>query len=320
MTATTIRRFTLDQPGTATETPRADPALRARLRHAHRVADVFVSAWPLRAGPRIVRGLLSQLLPPLRAPLVCPTSLGFDLVVAPADGKNYYYLGCYERGTLHVMRHCLRPGDVFVDAGASVGQMTLLASDLVGPEGRVLAFEPHPARFAGLAEGIRVNARRNVVAWEAALGEADGAELKLYTARVSPSLVQSAAVEERHARVHSLRLDSTLSAEGVARVRMLKVDVEGFEATVLRGAGDLLRREQAPIVCLEHSTHGVDPMEPLRWLASVNEYRFFNLSRTKDCVSRLREVVDLARVRGNDNVFALLPSHVVELACSALFA
>src|SRR5688572_18458845 len=113
-----------------------------RFRFAHRLSDALIGAWPLRGGAYLAKQATSRLLPRLRGPTVCRTSLGIDLVVSPRDGVNYYCLGAYERGTLHVMRHCLRPGDAFVDVGASIGQMALYAARLVGDAGRVLAIEP----------------------------------------------------------------------------------------------------------------------------------------------------------------------------------
>ena len=291
-----------------------------RFRFAHRLADAWIGAWPFRGGAYLAKQAASRLLPPLRGPTVCRTSLGFDLVVSPRDGGNYFLLGAYERGTLHVMRQCLRPGDAFVDVGASVGQMALYASRLVGDAGRVLAVEPQPERFRSLRDAIVLNQARNVVAHQVGLSDAEAEGLKLYCDQVSPSLLAHGTDSSDFELVDTVRLDELVAAEGITGIRMLKVDVEGFEAQVLRGAGDLLTGPDAPIVCLEHGGLGDDTMAPLRHLQACNDYRFYNLRGGKDRAGRLVRVADPAALRLGDNAFCFLESHVAGLAGSGLFA
>src|SRR2546421_7350788 len=98
-----------------------------RLEAAHAVARFSVRL------PMPLFWLTNQLvcramLPALRGPLRCPTIYGFDLVVRANNGGGYYRCGFYEHGTMHVIASCLRSGDVFVDAGASVGQMSFHAA------------------------------------------------------------------------------------------------------------------------------------------------------------------------------------------------
>jgi FkbM family methyltransferase len=267
----------------------------------------------------MARRFAEAVLPPLSSPTICPTTLGFVLVVSKDDGVNYYYDGSYESGTLHVMSLCLRPGDVFVDVGASIGQMTFHASRLVADEGRVLAFEPHPERFASLKGGLDLNNVRNVVAYEGGLGSTNERR-SLYTARASPSLVATADDHYESAAVDVMTLDQVLNDENVSVVRMMKIDVEGFELPVLEGARDLMTSPHAPIVCMEHDRHGEDPLKPLEFLRSANDYRFFNLRRRKSHVSGLVEVKRLEDVRIRDNVFCFLPAHLDSLKGSPLFA
>lgn len=320
-----IIRYTLDDAPDASAPVREVPPQRQPRRFAvvHAMAGAFIDAWPFRGGEYLARKAASAVLPPLRGPSRCRTRMGFDLVVSPGDGGNYHYLGAYERGTLEVMRRCLRPGDVFVDAGASIGQMSLYAAALVGETGRVVAIEPHPGRFASLVDAIALNRRRNVVACRVALGEEQADGKKLFCHRPSPSLVAGAGEggdEGPFALVSTVRLDELLASEGLHAMRMIKIDVEGFEAQVLRGAGALITGDDAPIVCLEYAGLGADAMAALRHLQASNAYRYFNLRGGKARASALVEVPAPEQLRLGDNAFCLLDRHVDELAASGLFA
>lgn len=90
--------------------------LELRLRRVHGLSN-FLRRLPLPKRDHWARRVSQILLPPLEGKLVCPTTLGFQLVLSPGDGANYYYDGNYELGTLRVMSRCLRQGDVFLDVG-----------------------------------------------------------------------------------------------------------------------------------------------------------------------------------------------------------
>lgn len=132
------------------------------------------------------------------------------------------------------------PGDVVVDVGANVGAITLAASRAVGEAGRVHAFEPHPRTFKYLQGNLELNQAVNVMAHNVALGEDDGTVI--FSSRRSDDqnyVVQSADGIPVEAR----RLDDVLRDE--PRIALLKVDVEGYELAVLKGAAEALRRSDS---------------------------------------------------------------------------
>lgn len=292
--------------------------LESRLRRVHALSN-FLRKLPLPKRERWARRISRSLLPPLDGKLVCPTTIGFRLVISPGDGANYYYDGNYELGTLRVMSHCLRKGDTFLDVGASVGQMSLHASGLVGPDGRVLAFEPHPVRGASLRLAIAINERNNITVFHSGLASEPGPQ-RLYTERVSPSMISTPSAENGNSfvDVEVLTLDSALKNEQVGSVRMMKIDVEGFELEVLRGGQTLLKSKDAPILCMEHEMYE-NSLANLEFLASVNDYRFYNLRKRKGRMSKLFHVRTPSDVRRRDNVFCFLPGHIAELGECGLF-
>jgi FkbM family methyltransferase len=130
----------------------------------------------------------------------------------------------------------LAAGDVFVDAGANIGLHTLAAARVVGESGHVYAFEAHPRTFAYLQENVRLNNAANVNAFGCALGDHQaevGMTDLIHTDDQNFVLLDGSGV-----RVPLRRLDD-LIPEGVSPA-LLKVDVEGFELPVLRGAATVL--------------------------------------------------------------------------------
>ncbi len=143
---------------------------------------------------------------------------------------------------------------VFVDVGAHVGQYTLVASPIVGPTGGVHAFEPDPDTFSLLARNVAANQLRNVHANREALFSEERKQ-SLFLSSVADVGSNSLALPARPAResseVECLTLDGYLRARGVTRVDVMKIDVEGAEYHVLRGATDQLAGNDKPVILIE---------------------------------------------------------------------
>jgi FkbM family methyltransferase len=164
------------------------------------------------------------------------------------------YMGVFEEEETRQARSVLRPGHTFVDAGANVGYYTLLASRLVGAAGRVLAFEPAPYALAKLRDNVARNRLANVEAVGAGLGEAKSTAtlyVKESMENYTPSMVPGEG--GREVSVSVLALDEELSRRGVRRVDLLKLDVEGYEPNVLRGAKRYLSEGRVSAVMCEHN-------------------------------------------------------------------
>jgi FkbM family methyltransferase len=149
-----------------------------------------------------------------------------------------------DRRELTTLRSLIRPGMVIADIGANVGFYAMEMAKSVGPQGRVLAFEPDPFTFRLLQERVNEGSLRNVETYQVALGETSG-HATLYCSaynrsdnRLSPSHTES-HVEECEVDVRPL--DEFLSARDI-HIDGLKIDVQGNEERVLRGAEATLRR------------------------------------------------------------------------------
>jgi FkbM family methyltransferase len=117
-------------------------------------------------------------------------------------------------------------------------------------------------------------------------------------------------------------LDVYLPRDTLRRIRMIKVDIEGWELEMLRGAETLLRDMSAPALCIEYSTQGSaehgGSLNLYEFLSRVNRYRFFKLRHGKETISRLVPIHGPADLPTHDNIFCFLPEHVLEIG-SALF-
>ena len=152
----------------------------------------------------------------------------------------------YEPGTNWVISNGLTKGSMFLDVGANVGIHTLAAARVVGQDGRVLAFEPHPHTAACLEKTVWMNGLTGFVSVRAiALSDVQGSA-KMYLGKTSghhsmlPLGAPFDASELSPFEVTLRRLDDVVPHEGVPA--LIKIDVEGLELKVLAGAHALLSR------------------------------------------------------------------------------
>jgi len=162
------------------------------------------------------------------------------------------FLDMYEPEQTAWFKQCLRSGDTFIDVGASFGYYTTLASTLVGPSGRVFAFEPSPLASGVIEKTIVDAAIENVTLSKAAVGRRTGsAVLFLPTTQHlhSPSILQSDP-EFTPLKIPVVALDQFEPLENVPRTRLVKMDVEGYEPDVLDGMENLIKAGRVEnIIC-----------------------------------------------------------------------
>jgi FkbM family methyltransferase len=174
--------------------------------------------------------------------------------VDPADenGRRVYIHGLdwRERLTRHFVR-LLRRGDCVIDVGANVGYFSLVAAELVGPEGSVHAFEPAPQVLPLLQENARLNPQANLQVHGAAVTDRSG-QTRFYAAprgRSGYSSIRDLGEQTSGvSSVPTVALDALL--DEFPPVRLVKIDVEGAELCVLRGMRRLIARDR-PFLIVE---------------------------------------------------------------------
>ena len=210
------------------------------------LTDLFAFVWnhPLNAANRpaaigrLIRWqIASRILPaPVALPFVEDTRLLTTRGMAGATGN--WYSGLHEAADMAFVLHLLRPGDTFADVGANIGSYTILAAGGVGA--KVTSIEPIPATFAHLERNIALNGLgERVRAVQCGLSDAPGtARFTTHLDNMNHIVSEATSGSLGEATSGSLEvplrtLDDLMGADVPA---LIKVDVEGHEPSVLKGA------------------------------------------------------------------------------------
>jgi FkbM family methyltransferase len=197
---------------------------------------------------RLIRWPLRYLPQQAVVPIVSGRLRGKRWVIGA--GPHGYWAGIYEADKQRHLQRLVRRGDCVFDVGANAGFFTLLASELVGPTGRVVAFEPLPRNIGYLQRHLRMNRAANVRLCTAAVGDAPGTAL--FTIAGNPSMGSLSATGTLSVPV--VALDTFVGDKKLRPPQVIKIDVEGAESAVLRGAAEILTRYRPYILFSGHGT------------------------------------------------------------------
>lgn len=164
-------------------------------------------------------------------------------------GRNIY-LGSYEKKELMMIARIGNPEWVALDIGANIGYYTLFLEKRVGCR-MVYAFEPSPREFSLLKENLASNGCTHVKPFNLALGERETV-IKLYLSsdNIGKNSINFFESSDQEITVPVIQADALLNTEQLRRVDFIKLDVEGAEPMVLRGASELIRKFK-PVILYE---------------------------------------------------------------------
>jgi FkbM family methyltransferase len=220
-------------------------------------ARLFLRAW---SGAAIAPGYLYQAVEkwgPYLAdgPLDCRLFTGAVVNCDLRDHiqRHIYFFGAYEPIESWLFQRLVSPGDTVVDAGANIGQYTLIAAQAVGPSGTVHAFEPVPANYHravahvsanGFQDRARINQSalwhsRGMIELRRSANDADNRGA--YTSGVCDVAVDTFVSE-------TVLLDEYATRHGIERLDVMKVDAEGAELFILEGARAVLEAYRPTIL------------------------------------------------------------------------
>ena len=153
----------------------------------------------------------------------------------------------------------LEPGDTFIDIGSHIGYYALLALQQVGRHGCVFACEPNPETYRVLLANALANRAANFFPVGCALGETAGTAT-LFLNDGDEGMSSLVVATDRSTSVTVATLDELHALLGFAQVRMVKIDVEGFEQQVIAGGGAFLRdvRPESLVFEVNQMLPGVD--------------------------------------------------------------
>jgi FkbM family methyltransferase len=235
---------------------------------------------------------------------------GFRIHVDPTDfavGHTLARTATYEPEVSAVLRTVLGRDATFVDIGANIGWFSLLGACLVGPQGKVVAIEPNPRNVSLLRDSAKDNGFDNVDVIAVALSEQPGAvalETDGSNGRIIPINGPPAAPVEAEYVVASYPLDQLLAGAGVGPVDVIKMDVEGAEPLVLRGAAGTIRANR-PVLISEFYPLALDssPWGDARgYLATLRDFGYRLSVIGQDGDHEDDEIMALAAAPGQDHV------------------
>jgi FkbM family methyltransferase len=219
--------------------------------------------------------------------------------------RQIYFFGAYEPIEAYLFHRLLEPGMCVIDAGANIGQYTLIAAQKVGSEGQVHAFEPIPHNYKTLDLHLRINnLDRRVQANACALWDSSrNITLNLAAGDLSDNATNFSIsdhgdiVETFECR--AVRLDDYARGQGLGSVDLIKMDIEGAELFALRGGRELLESSRPTILLEINRAHsqalGYEPEAIWDLLKSYGYTSLHTIGHTPETSSRLESLVDVDR-------------------------
>jgi FkbM family methyltransferase len=189
---------------------------------------------------------------------ICATHFGFKMETDKVDSVKWYvyFFNVFEPTISKAWKNILKPGDVVIDIGANVGYHSLLASTCVGPEGKVIAFEPSPKTFAQIKSNLALNDGNVVEPRQLAVSNRSG-EVVLHLAQEGLQGQSSIVFSEGRANsvvVKCALLGDAIDERLLSRVALIKIDVEGAEKLVIEGLISLLPKLREDCVFFVEAT------------------------------------------------------------------
>src|ERR1700730_1547699 len=169
-----------------------------------------------------------------------------------------YWRGHHSTAVASLLKRHLRPNMTFVDVGANLGELTLLAAKRLA-KGRVLAFEPVPQIFAQLSRNVALNNLSHIELFNIGLFDKTDSlpiyrqqDINFGTINEGVPSLFSAGTDREEVTVPLRRFDDVARECGLEHLDVMKIDVEGAEMMVLRGAESFIRRFR-PLIITELS-------------------------------------------------------------------
>lgn len=242
---------------------------------------------------------------------------GIDWALDLREGIDFaiYLTGKFEHRTVRAIAALVNPGDTVIDIGANIGAHTLPLARLVGPQGHIFALEPTHFAYEKLCQNVARNpdlSQQTTVEQVMLTGSSEAA--------LEPALYSSwPLAKERQEHVKhggramstegavSTTLDDYVESRKIAAVKLLKIDVDGFEVDVLKGCANLLSH-QKPIIVMELAPYTLEErgqsLEALLEILDRASYRLTDEATGKNLSSNPATLRSLVPDGGSVNVIA----------------
>ena len=211
----------------------------------------WLRPWPLRPP---ANWAIRQLLP-------AQVNFGEAVVVLNPDDpvvSGALHFGVYEKAETKFFQTACREGMTFLDVGANIGYYTALAARAVGPNGKIIALEPDPESFKYLEQTIAANEVGNVKAFQCAAADRE-AKMTLHISKDNRGDNRLYEPDPKWPKVtvSARPADELLKEAGVSQVDFIKIDVQGFESSVIAGLKNTLDQSENLILIAEFWPQGL---------------------------------------------------------------
>jgi|GEM_PF-6626089 len=213
----------------------------------------------VRRGSGIVTSLLYPNEMRHRSPIITTVRYDQNLQIA-VDTRSWiewciFINGYYEPHLINLLQNVLRSDDTALDVGANIGAMTLVMSRLVGCGGRVIAIEPNKEALIRLNHNIALNDLQNITVIPYAVSD-DAGQADLYGGTDQSNLglgrlwTKERLDEKDVQRVLTQTIDTIVQNESIVNIRLIKLDIQGWEYKALLGSQKVLERDH-PLITFE---------------------------------------------------------------------
>jgi FkbM family methyltransferase len=212
----------------------------------------------VKAAPRTVlmRVFQWEIIKHMKQSIVCvPLNERVQVFVRPIKGRGtpgaiFIFREAYEKHLLIAIKQYVKPGSMVMDIGANIGYWTTMLADVVGPEGRVFAYEPSPENAVLLRAGAAASGVDAIVTLGLyALGATEDSMILFCPPDSGLSSLSQVTPEDRSVSVPVHCLDRVWQESGSPKISFVKMDVEGAEVLIFRGAVTFFQQCRPIVTC-----------------------------------------------------------------------
>lgn len=237
-----------------------------------RLLQLATRLYPIERGKfKILNSIYFRHVAPQQSTTLVSTlryGIRMNLDISEFLQAHLFLYGSYELPSVRFIRRVIAPGDTVADVGAQIGYITLAMATLAPGKITVHAFEPEPLNIQRLRNNIALNPGVDVRIVEKAVSDADGA-IRLYLSKdhnagTHSTISGGSNVSDDFVEIPAVTLDHYVQEQRISALRLIKIDVEGGEYEVIKGATHTLTTLR-PIVLMELS----DALQESRGFSTV---------------------------------------------------